>query len=128
MSEKSLAEKLLIKPGRSVYIAHAPQGYLSQLGAPSDASIQTQPPAEPVDILQLFVLNRQELQAQLGQMKALLKPDGSLWVTYYKGTSKTKTDINRDSIYAYALTLGLQAVAMVSIDEDWSGLRLKIVK
>jgi hypothetical protein len=36
-------------------------------------------------------------------------------------------DINRDSIAAYAATIGLQAVAMISVDEDWSALRLKVV-
>jgi hypothetical protein len=38
-----------------------------------------------------------------------------------------KTDINRDTINAYAASLGLQGVAMISIDDDWSALRLKIV-
>ena len=38
-----------------------------------------------------------------------------------------KSDINRDSIAAYAPTLGLQEVAMISVDEDLSAQRLKIV-
>jgi hypothetical protein len=37
-----------------------------------------------------------------------------------------KGDINRDTITAYAETIGLEGVAIVSIDEDWSALRLKI--
>ena len=37
------------------------------------------------------------------------------------------SDINRDNIAAYASTLGLQAVAMISVDEDLSALRLKVV-
>jgi hypothetical protein len=64
----------------------------------------------------------------LGKLKSLLTPGGMLWVTYYKGTAKTKTDINRDSINAYAQTIGLQGVAMISIDDDWSALRLKAVE
>jgi len=48
-------------------------------------------------------------------------------VAYHKGTSQIKTDINRDSINAYASTLGFQGVAMISINEDWSALRLKPV-
>ena len=47
-------------------------------------------------------------------------------ITYHKGTSKTKTDINRDSINTYAQTIGLVGVAMISIDDDWSALRLKV--
>jgi hypothetical protein len=61
------------------------------------------------------------------ELKKFLKPEGLLWVTYHKGTSKIKTDINRDSIAEYALSLGLKPVAMISVDEDWSALRLKIL-
>jgi hypothetical protein len=38
-----------------------------------------------------------------------------------------KTDIHRDTINAYAKTLGLEGVAMISIDDDWSALRLKLI-
>jgi hypothetical protein len=36
-----------------------------------------------------------------------------------------KSIIHRDSINAYAQTLGLVGVAMISIDDNWSALRLK---
>ena len=49
-------------------------------------------------------------------------------MTYHKGTSRVKTDINRDTINAYAHSLGLEGVAMISIDEDWSALRLKRIE
>jgi hypothetical protein len=48
-------------------------------------------------------------------------------VSYPKGTSKVNTDINRDTIGLYAQSIGLQPVAMISIDDTWSALRLKIV-
>lgn len=97
------------------------------LGAlPKNATLLSKPVA-PIDAIQVFVTNRKELEVQLPKLKPLLAPTGMLWVTYYKGTSKTKTDINRDSIYAYALGLGLQGVSMISIDDDWSALRLKLI-
>jgi hypothetical protein len=49
-----------------------------------------------------------------------------LWIAYHKGTSKVKTDIHRDSINAYALTLGMVGVAMIAINDDWAALRLKV--
>jgi len=58
-------------------------------------------------------------------LKSVLGPKGILWATYPKGTSGVKADINRDIIREYARTIGLEAVALVSIDETWSGLRLK---
>lgn len=81
----------------------------------------------PVEAIQVFISNRADLEAQLHHLKRLLASKGILWVTYHKDTSKVKTDVNRDSIAAYARTLGLQGVAMISIDDDWSALRLKQV-
>jgi hypothetical protein len=37
-----------------------------------------------------------------------------------------KTDINRDTIAAYAGTLGFESVAMVAVNDDWAALRLKV--
>ncbi|HEX6292307.1 MAG TPA: hypothetical protein VFZ66_24180 [Herpetosiphonaceae bacterium] len=127
MAEKTVAQKLMIKEGRSALLVNPPDGYRAGLGAlPAQATLATAPSA-PVDIIQVFVRNRQELEEQLPRLKPLLRPKGMIWVTYYKGSSKTSTDINRDSIAAYAATLGLEAVAIISIDEDWSALRLKAV-
>jgi hypothetical protein len=78
------------------------------------------------DIL-AFVASRQELEAQLPRLKEALAAKGKLWVAYHKGTSRMKTDINRDTMRAYAQTLGLEAVAIISVNEDWSALRLKVV-
>jgi len=127
MAEKSVAQKLMIKEGRSVLLINPPAGYDALLGQlPAQVSVLSQP-SEPVDIIQVFVANRAELEAQLPQLKPLVKPNGMIWVTYYKGTSKTKTDIHRDTIAAYARSLDLEAVAMIAIDADWSALRLKVV-
>lgn len=126
MAEKTLAQKLLIKDGRSVLLLNPPLGYRDMLGdLPVDLVVDQ--PHAPVDIIQIFVASREQLEAQLPPLKALVKLKGIIWVTYYKGTSRLKTDINRDSINAYAKTLGLEGVAMISIDVDWSALRLKLV-
>ena len=57
-----------------------------------------------------------------------MTPKGIIWVTYPKGTAKIKSDINRDSIREYTATVGLEAVAIFSLDDDWSALRLKVVR
>lgn len=63
----------------------------------------------------------------LAQCKAKLEVNGVLWIAYTKGTSKKASDINRDSIREYAATIGLDTVAQIAIDDDWSALRLKTV-
>ncbi len=127
MSVKSVAQKLLFKSGYKVLLVNAPKNYQEMLGPLPPGAALVKSPAISADLVQLFVADRRELEAQLGKMKRALAPNGLLWVTYHKGTSSVKTDINRDTIAAYAQTIGLRPVAMISIDEDWSVLRLKVV-
>ncbi len=125
MSDKSVARKLLIKTRHTVLLVNAPKDYKTTLGAlPKGVKIETRL-APAADVIQVFVANRKELEAQLSNLKPLLSSKSILWVSYLKGTSKTKTDINRDSIHAYAKTLGLQGVSLISVDADWSAMRFK---
>ena len=125
MSDKSIAQKLYLRPGNKFLLVNPPQGYIDQLGELPSGVIILSDSSCLVEVIQVFVADRRELEAQLPRLKELLDPQGMLWVTYHKGTSRVKTDINRDTINAYAQTIGLQGVAMISIDEDWSALRLK---
>lgn len=127
MSEKSIAQKLFIKPGCKFLLVNPPDGYLVKLGELPQGTVLLSDSSGLVEAIQVFVANRSELEAQLPRLKERMTLKGMLWVTYYKGTSKVKTDINRDSINAFAHTLGLEGVAIVSINEDWSALRLKLI-
>lgn len=127
MGEKTVAQKLLIKENYTVLFVNEPKDYRSILGElPPNVVVMTVPTA-PVDFIQFFVTSRKELEEKLNKLKSLLASKGLLWVTYPKGTSKIKADINRDSIRKFAQTIGLEGVAIISVDETWSALRLKIV-
>ncbi len=127
MSDKAIADKLLIKEGYSVLLVNPPKGYRKMLGPLPKGATLLKAPTRPADLIQVFVANRHELESQLPVLKPARAPNGLFWVTYLKGSAKTKTDINRDTINAYARTVGLRGVAMISIDDDWSALRLKAV-
>jgi hypothetical protein len=127
MSEKTVAQKLQIKANNVVRLVNAPPGYAAILGPlPSAAKLVTRS-AKPVDWLQVFVRSMAELEKQLTLCAEAVTPTGLLWITYPKGTSAVKTDINRDIINTYANTVGWQGVAMVSIDATWSAMRMKRV-
>ncbi len=124
MSEKSIADKLLIKAGYRVLVLNAPPAYQATLGPlPAGVELLSAPSGGPFDQVQVFVTSSAELEKRLPGMKALLKPKGLLWVVYPKG----KSGFNRDTIWAYATTVGWQAVALVSVDDTWSAMRLKPV-
>ena len=128
MSEKSIAQKLSIKPGSKFLLVNAPSGYTTQMGELPEGVMLLRDSTSLVDGIQVFVANRAELEAQLPLLAKLMPPKGMLWVSYHKGSSKVKTDINRDTINAYAKSLGLQGVAIISIDDDWAALRLKRIE
>jgi len=51
-----------------------------------------------------------------------------LWVAYPKGTSKKyKSDYNRDTGHALMAKYGLDGVSLVSLNDDWSAMRFKLL-
>jgi hypothetical protein len=127
VSSKSIADKLFLKPGKKVLFVNAPSGYAKTIGKMPAGVMQVESTETGIDVIQVFAENGTALKKQLPKLKKQLNADGALWVSYYKGTSKHKTDINRDIIAEYASTIGMEGVAIMSIDDDWSSLRLKIV-
>jgi len=126
MPGKSVAQKLLIKENFRILLLNEPQNYRAQLGElPSKVTILTEP-SGAVDLAQAFITSQKEMEATLKKIKSSLKPAALVWLTYPKGTSKTKTDINRDSIREYVEANGFKTVALVAVDDTWSALRLKV--
>ena len=126
MSDKKVAQKLLIKENYNVLFINEPENYKEILGdLPKNVTILSEP-TKSVDFIQFFVSSNIELKEGLIELKQNLSPKALLWVTYPKETSKIKTDINRDIIREYAQTIGLTSVAMISVNDIWSALRLKL--
>ena len=126
-SKKSLSKKMFIKEGYTLLLVCEPKDYRSLLkDVPEDFTVTTDV-SGPVDLIQVFVKTRSELEEQLPILKNHLKPDGFLWIAYPKGTSKIETDINRDSIWAYAKTLHLKAIHQIAVDDTWSAMRFRPV-
>lgn len=131
-AEKSVIQKMQMKPGWIIRLVNAPKNAASLLGdLPMGAELidgTTHPGAHAgADTFLVFANNRAELQAALPGLSEQVPTGNSVWVAYHKGTSKVATDIHRDNINEYAKTLGFVGNFMVSIDDDWAALRLKRV-
>jgi hypothetical protein len=124
MNEKKVSDKMFLRNAKSMVILNgtAHPGMVAQM--PADI-ITDQGPA---DVVLLFAKNRDELEQFFPLAKAALGEKGSLWIAYYKSTASKATDINRDSINAFAKENGITGVAMISVDGDWSALRLKRIE
>ena len=127
MSEKSVAQKLGLKPGKKLLVKQQPDEFETLLGPlPSRAELVVDG-TEPCPLILLFAKDKAALVKGLPDCKRQLEPGGALWVAYIKGSSDKKTDINRDSIREYVGAFGLDTVSQIAIDDDWSALRLKVV-
>ena len=125
-STRPLPEKLFIREDYDVVVLNAPRDYKARL-TPLPRGVSVHDRLGPShNLIQLFVKTKDELQEKLPPLIDHLKGDGWLWVSYPKGSSRVKTDINRDSIWEYAVTLGLKAVHQISLDETWSSIRFRM--
>lgn len=123
---KTIGEKLMLKPGQTFLLLKPPPGYERSMGLLPEGVRLTTSETGKVDAIQFFAGSQKDLQGELPRLKGILNPTGMIWVTYPKGTSGVKADINRDSIRAYGKTLGLETVAIFSVNDEWSALRLKV--
>src|ERR1700761_5667829 len=127
MSEKSVAQKLGLQPGKTLFVSHAWAPVADLLGAIPDGARVIESGKGPFPMILLFAKDHAAMAKQLPTCKAKLEAGGALWLAYAKGTSGKATDINRDSIRDYVTTIGLDTVAQIAIDADWSALRLKVL-
>ncbi len=123
---KTLAQKLYIREGYNIALVDAPQGYTSLLEKLPEGVTTATELKGTFDWVQCFALKRDELEAEIDQVKRALKDDALLWITYPKAKQR-KTDLNRDILADIARRHGLRSVAQISVDDVWSALRFKVV-
>jgi hypothetical protein len=124
-STKSLAQKLLIKPGMKVALLHAPEGYRARLEPlPADVTL-TEAPAAGHDLVHLFVRSAAALTAYFGTALESLQPGGILWISYPKKSGAIKTDITRDHGWEVVQQADWHGVTQISLDATWSALRFR---
>jgi hypothetical protein len=123
----ALARKLLIKPASRWLFLNAPDNYMAALEPlPADVQVSSKLEGEFVGI-QLFVADSLELSQNLTLIEHLLRPDTILWVAYPKKNSGIKTDLEMTGSWDAASQYGLNTVAAASINETWTGIRLRPV-
>jgi hypothetical protein len=73
----------------------------------------------------VFINNNKEYLNFLQKNLKNIEPDSVLWFAYPKGTSKIKTDINRDTIRVTGEEFAITTVTAISVDDTWSALRFR---
>jgi hypothetical protein len=124
MSEKSIADRMFLKTAKSMLILNgkAHPGLVAQM---PQRLLKSEEDDAPVDAVLLLAMNRKDLEQTFAQATRRLGDKGSLWVGYLKPTASKATDLTRDAVSDYAKDNGITTVATISIDGDWSALRMK---
>ena len=73
----------------------------------------------------VFLKYKKELLDFLNKNLKNIEPDSVLWLAYPKGTSKIKSDINRDIIKGTVEEFNITTVTGISINDTWSALRFR---
>jgi len=122
-----LAKKLLIKPNTSWLIYNAPETYINLLEPLPEGVKVTFEPVGEVDGVHVFIKSIADLIKSIKLVQSVAKADTILWLSYPKKSSGVKTDLNLDMMNNWdELTqANLEVVSSISVDEIWSGLRLK---
>jgi hypothetical protein len=117
--------KKLQYKGQSPALVLDPPAEFADVVRDIEGDIHSRPTAS-YDFAIAFVTSVEGATAVAANATAALSPAAVFWLAYPKQTSKRyKATINRDTGNAEMQRHGFTGVAMISIDDDWSALRLK---
>jgi hypothetical protein len=121
MAEKTVAEKLKLKPGMRAVVLHVPDGV--DLGLPDGATILND--AAKADFVIEFARTQSEAERRVSALADKIGDKTIFWIGYPKGSKAKGYDISRDTIGNFAPTVGLVVNANFSIDDVWSAVRAR---
>ena len=122
-SKRSLTEKLGIKKDSKVIFLNAPHDYARTLGKLPKGITLTHDLSGPLDFIQFFAKEREELETCVKRLKQELSKNGMLWISWPKRASQVETDLSESVVREIGLRNGLVDVKVCAVDETWSGLK-----
>lgn len=122
MEPKTPAQKMRIKPGSTIAVLNDTSGVAGLLGAEDMRMVDT---VAGSDAVLLAVTTQAEVEERLPLALRDITRDTAFWIVYPKGATAAGRDVSRDTIWKLAESLGLRPVGLVSIDDTWSGFRLR---
>lgn len=126
-SETPLVKKLGIKPGDWLVVLNEPAAYWKWISPlPEGAVAKSKPSDRSLDFIHLFVAERKVYEKEVLRLKKSMKPDGMIWISWPKKSSKVPSDLDENVIRNFALKNGLVDIKVCAVNEVWSGLKLVI--
>ena len=119
---KSVADKLLIKPGAAVWTSDP-----DRMGLVGPLPEGVRPVDAPglADAALVWADDAASLRAVLGEQQGSLADPDAFWVLYPKGN---RADINRDSLWPILAEHDMRPISQVAVDDVWSALRFRALR
>jgi hypothetical protein len=125
-SKTPLIKKLGIEAGFKMCVIDPPPNYWDLLGPLPERVSAHDPGADGLDVIHVFVRERQQIEAQIRVLRERIAPAGMIWVSWPKKSARAATDLDENVIRDLALKNGLVDTKVCAVDETWSGLKLVI--
>jgi hypothetical protein len=113
-----LFKKLGLKDGQKVILVNIPENYFDLLIEVPDVEEAEQ--EQLADFIHLFECRLSDLEKSFQKNVSRLKPDGMIWISWPKKTSKVATDVDYHSAKFIATQYGYVDVKVSAIDEIWT--------
>lgn len=125
-----LPKKLGLKPGQSVAFVNLPGELAALAEAEPFGQVARTHGGEDLpsglDLIHAFYLGASDFRADLPVLRAAIKQNGAIWISWPKKAARVPTDLTEDVIRDAALAGGLVDVKVCAVSEVWSGLKLVI--
>lgn len=123
MVSRTIAEKLLIRPGNTVAAIDPPGDYAALVGGLPAGARLAAGPGPGADLVHVFVRDQAELAATWPAVAAAIPPEAILWISYPKRGPGVTTDLTRDQGWRPVREAGFDPVSQIAVDERWTALR-----
>lgn len=125
-SQSPLIKKMGIKNGFKIRLVNPPGHYFDLFDHWPDNVTFPRDTHSEKDLIHYFTTGTAQLERDLLALKGEIKPNGMIWISWPKKTSKMRTDVTENTIRAVALANGLVDVKVCALDAIWSALKLVI--
>jgi hypothetical protein len=125
-SRTPLTKKLGIRPGTTIYVRGVPGDYEGLLDPLPERVRIVSRMTRSVDIAHVFADRRARLKRAMTSIRARMKPNAAIWVSWPKKSSKVPSDLGEAAIREIALPMGLVDVKICAVNDTWYGLKLVV--
>jgi hypothetical protein len=125
MAERSVAQKLQVKPGDAVSLIAASDDDVARFGTLPEGARFVADGSADAAVVVVFVTSRSELLERFASELPGLARARAVWFCYPKAN---RADLNRDTIIRESPAFGWRPNSNVAIDDTWSAVRLRSLK